>query len=459
MSGNNTLPSKRSWLDMLKGQAKVEMVSVGPNAPGEPDATLPLPSDTTWSIRVGMLILLFGFGGFFLWAWLAPLDEGVPAPGMVMVEGKRKTVQHLSGGVVKELLVQEAKLVKAGDILMRLDDTIAKANFDAALQNYYALLADEARLLAEQKQAKDIQFSEQLLNAQDSPERAKDFMQTQRGLFMARRAALQGDIAVLEETLVAQDELAKGLQEQISYLRPQLEGMRDLAKEGFLPRNRQLEMERQYAELQANAARAKSAVAAARLNLIQRKMDFREEVETRLADVRRELSNAGERVRATREELERITITAPAEGSVTGLMVHTVGGVVAPGQKLMDIVPQEEGLILEIQIPSHLIDRLHAGMPADITFQSFVNLPNLVIDGKLLSVSADVIADHQTQQNQPPYFLGRVEVTPEGMKKLGSHQMQPGMPASVVIKTGSRSLFDYLLKPLKRRLAQSLTEA
>jgi protease secretion system membrane fusion protein len=432
-------------------ESKVEIGSVG--------LELPLPSDTTWSIRVGMLMLLFGFGGFVLWATLAPLDEGVPAPGMVMIEGKRKTIQHLSGGVVKELNVQEAKMVKAGDVLMRLDDTVTRANFDAALQTWYALLAEEARLQAEQVNAKEIQFPQTLLETTEAAERVREHMATQRSVLLARRTAFQGELSVLAETARAQEELAKGLLEQIEFMRPQLEGMRDLAKEGFMPRNRQLEQERQFAELQANAARAKSVVATSRLNLMQRSHDYRKEVETRLYEVKRDLANYGERVRATRDELERTTITAPADGSVTGLMVFTVGGVVAPGQKLMDIVPVGEGLILEIQIASHLIDRVRAGMSADITFESFVNLPSLVVDGKLISVSADIINNPQQQQNMPPYFLGRVEVTPAGMKKLGKNQMQPGMPASVVVKTGSRSLFDYLLKPLKKRIAQSLTEA
>lgn len=423
------------------------------------ESEVALPNDTAWSIRVGMLILLLGFGGFMVWAIFAPLDEGVPAQGMVVVEGKRKTVQHLSGGVVRELNVKEAQLVKANDVLLRLDDTVPQANYGAALQTYYALLAEEARLVAEQTQAGQVRFPEELLNATENKERAREHMAVQQGLFNARRAALQGELAVLGETATAQEELAKGLAEQISYLKPQLEGMRSLASEGYLPRNRQLEVERQYADLQANAARAKSAVTSAKLSIIQKRNDFRKEVDTKLADVKRELATATERMRSTREELERTVVTAPADGSVTGLMIHTVGGVVTPGQKLMDIVPVGEGLILEIQVPSHLIDRLHAGMPADITFQSFVNLPNLVIDGQLISISADVIVDPHQQSNMPPYFLGRVAVTPEGMKKLGKHVMQPGMPASVVVKTGSRSLMDYLLKPLKRRIAESLTEA
>lgn len=420
---------------------------------------LPLPNDTTWSIRVGILILVFGFGGFFLWAAWAPLDEGVPAPGMVVIEGKRKTVQLLSGGIVREIPVQEAKLVKAGDVVLRLDDTIHRASYDAALQTSYAQLAEEARWTAEQMQAREVRFPEALLHAKEAQDKAKEYMRAQQGVFLARRTSLQGELAVLEETARAQEELAKGLQEQVVYLRQQLEGMRELAREGFTPRNRQLELERQFADLQANEAKARSGLASVRLQMIQRRNDYFKEVETKLADVKRELANSLERSRSAKEEMERTVITSPADGSVTGLQVFTIGTGVGAGQKLMDIVPVGEGLILEIQIPSHLADRVHAGMPADIQFQSFVNLPHLIIEGKLISVSADIIAPDPHQAAAIPFYLGRVIVTPEGMKNLGKHQLQPGMPASVVVKTGSRSLLDYVLKPLKRRIAESLTEA
>lgn len=442
---------KQWW---VRPDAKVELIEQG-QTQGRMEADL--PRDTGWSIRVGMLILVLGFGGFMLWAVMAPLDEGVPAPGQVIVEGKRKTVQHLSGGMVHELLVQEAQQVKAGQVLLRLDDTVARANFDAALQTYYAMLALEARLSAEQIQAREIRFPEVLLHTQEALVPAREHMASQRQVFAARRAALEGELSVLAENLKASEALVNGLENQMSYLKPQLAGMRDLANEGYAPRNRQLEMERSLAELQSNAMRAQSAVAEMRLRALQRRMDFRKEVETQLSDTKRESANAAERVRAARLELERTVILAPSEGSVTGLMVHTLGGVITPGQKLMDIIPEGDGLILEVHVPAHLIDRVRAGMPADITFQSFVNLPSLSIDGRLISISADVIAD--PNPNMPPYYLAHIEVTAEGMKKLGSHQMQPGMPASVVIKTGSRSLLDYLMKPLMRRITTALTEA
>lgn len=434
-----------------------EDVSVEVIAQGEKEPQLPLPADTGRLIRFGLLFLAVGFGGFMLWAIFAPLDEGVPAPGQVVVEGKRKTVQHLAGGLVREILVREAQHVKANDVLIRLDDTVARANHDAALQQMFSMMAMEARLRAEQRLAEAVQFPDSLNRYATTHPIAGQHISAQRQVFISRRLAMRGSLDVLAENVAANEALAAGFEEQITLLKPQVSGMRDLAMEGYAPRNRQLELERQLAELQANALRARRNAAEARLRITQTRLDFQREVETQLADVVREQANAVERERATQEELERTVIIAPTDGAVTGLQIHTLGGVVSPGQRLMDIIPMDEGLILEVRVPAHLIDRVHAGLPADINFQAFVNLPNLVIEGRVISVSADVLANDQP--NVPPYFLARVEVTPEGLQKLGSHRMQPGMPADVVIKTGSRSLLHYLMKPLIRRVTSSMKEA
>lgn len=432
-----------------------DTVEVIPRNSDEP--SLPLPADTGKLIRVGLLILGVGFGGFLLWAIFAPLDEGIPAPGQVIVEGKRKTVQHLTGGIVREIAVSEAQLVNKGDVLIRLDDTLARANLDATRQTKYYLMAMEARLRAEQRYADNIQFPEELLKATDDRAAAERYIAAQRQLFAARRNSLRSALDVLAETAAASEAMAQGFEEQIALLKPQLAGMRDLVTEGYAPRNRQLELERQLAELQANALRARRGAAEARLRANQARMDFQREVDSQLADVLRELGATIERERSQQEELNRTVIVAPTSGAVTDLQIHTTGGVISPGQKLMDIVPHGERLILEVRVPAHLIDRVQTGLPADINFQAFVNLPHLIVDGRVISVSADVLLP--SQPNVPPYFLARVEVTPEGQHKLGNHQIQPGMPADVVIKTGSRSLLFYLMKPLIRRITTSMTEA
>lgn len=414
------------------------------------------PSDTRSSIRIGAVMLLLGFGGFLFWAVTAPLDEGVPTQGVVSVESKRKTVQHLSGGIVRELLVREAQTVKAGDPLVVLDDTTVRSSYEAAVQTMHALRAHEARLLAEQGGAREVVFPQSLMAPPQHP-LAIEHMAVQRQVFQARRLALESELAVMAESAATYDLQAQGLEAQVEFLRQELAGIRQLASEGYAPRNRHFEVERQFAELQNNALRARRSASEMRLRAAQRRQEFRREVETQLAEVKREAANAEERARALKEDLERTVIRSPADGFVTGLAVHTVGGVVTPGSRLMDVVPANDALIFETRVPSHLIDRAHAGLLADISLHSFANRPDLVVEGKVVSVSADLITD--PNPNLPPYYLARVEVTPDGARKLGGLQLQPGMPADVVIKTGERTLMTYLLKPLLRRLAQAMTEA
>ena len=192
-----------------------------------------------------------------------------------------------------------------------------------------------------------------------------------------------------------------------------------------------------------------------RQRAIARQQEYRKEVESQLADVTREaLSDAG-KFRVAKEELARTEIRSPASGQVVALATQTVGGVISPGQKLLDVVPANESLLLETRVLPHLIDSVVAGMPVDVRFSSFAHSPQLVVEGKLVSVSADLLTD---PQNGMAYYLARVAVTPEGLKKLGKRQMQPGMPVEVVLRTGERSMLTYLMHPLTKRIAASMNE-
>jgi len=252
-------------------------------------------------------------------------------------------------------------------------------------------------------------------------------------------------------------------QQQLALLKEELSNTRELVKDGYAPRNRQMELERMVAETSAsiadltgNTIRITRGIAEATQRSLGRKSEYRKEVDSQLADVSREVQADAEKYNAQKADLQRVEIRSPAEGQVVGLTVQSVGAVVQPGQKLMDVVPGRQSLILETHIAPHLIDKVQAGLSADIRFNTFAHSPQLVVEGKVLSVSGDLLADPQNPQ--AAYFLARLEVTPEGMKTLGSRQMQPGMPAEVVIKTGERSLLKYLLSPLTKRLAGSMKE-
>ena len=418
--------------------------------------------------RIGLWALGIGFGGFLLWAALAPLDEGVPSQGHVAIDTKRKSVQHLSGGIIKEVLVGEGDQVKEGQLLIKLDDAAAKANFESVRQRYLGLRAMQGRLLAEQTGQGAIVFHPDLMAAAADPLIRQQIM-NQEQLFRSRKAGLQADLQSIQESIqgqqglsVAYESMMVSRRNQFSLLNEELVNTRGLVKDGYVPRNRQLELERQVsesstsmAELQGNTVRSKSSIAELRQRAIGRQQEYRKEVETQLADVTREvLSDAGKFI-ALQDDLARTEIRSPAAGQVVALAAQTVGGVIGPGQKVLDVVPANESLMLETRVQPQLIDSVRAGMPVDVRFTAFAHSPQLVVQGKLVSVSGDLLTDPQTSAG---YYLARVAVTPEGLKKLGKRQMQPGMPVEVVLRTGERSMLTYLLHPLTKRIAASMNE-
>lgn len=434
-------------------------------APIEGEITL--ATDTRRPARIGLLALIIGFGGFLLWAAIAPLDEGVPTQGMVVIDTKRKAVQHQAGGIVKQVLVREGEFVKQDAPLILLHDGVALANYESIRQHYLTLRASEGRLLAEQVGTSDITFHPDLRNHAGDVF-VKQTMHTQVELFNSRRRALEADQQAIRESVQGLEAAIRGYQgvlearqAQLGYLRQELQGIRDLVKEGYAPRNKQFELERMVAEalggiadLQGNIQRTHSSVAELKMRGLHRAQEYRKEVDTQLAEVRREVQADAERYKATGEELKRTAIRSPAEGQVVGLTVQTVGAVVAPGQKLMDIVPENEALLIETRVEPHLIDKVKADALADVRFSSFAHSPQLVVEGRILSISNDVIAE----PNVPPYYLARLAITPPGMEILGKRQLQPGMPVEVVIKTGERSMLTYLLHPLIKRIAASMKE-
>lgn len=450
-----------------------------PNSGDLPVATKPqqdsealLPTDTSRPARIGLWVLGLGFGGFLLWSSLAPLDEGVPTSGIVTIDTKRKTIQHLSGGIVKEIFVKEGEFVKAGTPLVRIDDATTQANFESVRQHYLTVRASEGRLVAEQTGQGKITFHPDLQKESGDP-LVRQTMDTQQSLFQSRRSALAADLQAYEENIRGLEASIQGYQgvlasrkAQHDNLQEELSGIRDLVKEGYAPRNKQLELERMLADataamadLQGNILRARQGIAEARARARARQEEYRKEVDGQLADVRREVQADADKLKASGDELTRTTIRSPVEGQVVGLATQTVGGVIGPGQKLMDVVPRHESLLLEAHVPPHLIDRLKPGQETDVRFSTFAHSPALVVEGKVDSISTDLITE-PASGNAPAsaYYLARISLTDKGLKELGTRQMQAGMPAEVVIKTGERTVLNYLLHPLLKRLAASMKE-
>lgn len=444
--------------------------NISPSSTSADENSDPSASDTGRAARIGLWALGLGFGGFLLWAGLAPLDEGVPSQGTVMIDTKRKTVQHLSGGIIQKVAVHEGQTVKEGDTLIELDTATARSNYESVRQRYLSLRAMQGRLTAEQADKDVITFHPDLLEARSDP-LIQIQMQTQSQLLLTRRNSLRATLQGIEESIQSQQGLLttyEGMlsqrRNQLALIQEELKNTRSLVAEGYAPRNRQLELERQVAEvntsiveLNGNTLRAQRAIAELRQQAQVRRQEYRKEVETDLANVLREVQSDAEKLAAVKNDLERTEIRSPATGQVIGLAVQTIGGVIQPGQKLMDIVPEDAALLLEARIDPHFIDRVHAGLKTDVRFNAFAHTPQLVVEGEVTSLSNDLLTE-QVGSGQVSYYLARVKVTPEGIKKLGTHRLQPGMQAEVVIKTGERSMLTYLINPLTKRLAASMKE-
>ncbi len=429
-----------------------------------------LPVDTRRPIRLGFWVLVVGFGGFLAWAGFAPLDEGVVAPGMVVVEMHRRPIQHMTGGVVKRVLVREGQTVKAGEALIELDEAGTKASFETVRQNYLAQRAAESRLLAEMAERPVIEFHPDLVSGAADP-LVRQHIDTQRQLFTARRLTLQSDLAAtrasiigLEAQIVGQASMLESREKQAGLQSVQIANLKELASQGYAPRNQVLQLEQAQAELRATTAdlranrqRNLQGIAELRERMNQRHQEYQRESSAQLAEVRREVQAGQDRLKAITEEFGRMMIKSPVDGQAVGLAVSGVGGVVTPRQKLLEVIPRGESLLIDARISPQFIDRVKVGAGTDVRFSGFAHSPQLVADAKVIALAGDVQSEQQPT-GVMTYYLARVQVTPEGLKKLGDRVMQPGMQTEVVIKTGERSLLTYLLHPLTKRIAASMKE-
>ena len=424
------------------------------------------------SSRLGWWIALLGFGGFVLWAALAPLDEGVAASGQVVVSGNRKLVQNLAPGMVEAILVKDGDTVQSGDVLVRLDATAARAQFETARAQWITAKASEARFLADTAGQKDIRFPAEFTSSTNTAadQRWSAAMAVQTQLLRARRAALEADLNVLRSSIVGLESTIAGIEatrrakeDQAQLLRAELTGLRTLAGDGYLPRNRLSEQERLLVQLQgaasedaANLGRTRQSIVELRMRMLARQQEYRKENEVGLSDAQKEASSLDSRLEGLAFELANTVVKAPSEGVVVGLNVHTVGGVVPAAHPLMEIVPKNEELKVEVQIPTNMIDKVKIGLPVQIMFPAFNQRTTPQIPGRFVQVAADATTDPQGRM--APFYKGQVVVTPEGMGKLTAHDIKAGMPADVFVKSGERTLLNYLFKPLSDHMRAALTE-
>ena len=423
-------------------------------------------------IRQGVLVLGFGFGLFLLWAAFAPLDEGVPTQGQVNIERKSIVIQHLTGGIVKRVYVNEGQFVRKGDILMTLDDDTTKARYEEVRQQYLGLRSSEGRLQSEKQGRSDIQFHPDLANASADPTiQAK--LTDQKNLLTAKQQLLQADLAQLQQNIQAERAAISGnrsqlasKQNELDLTTAQIQKIEPAVNQGYVAHVQLIDLQQRAAQLsgdisQINANIIKSERQVAELNsrMISRQETERRNTADEMTKVRLEVDADAQKFNALQDELQRTVIKAPVSGQVIGLQVHSAGTVIQSGQQLMTVVPKGETLLLDAKIPPQLIDRVQAGQKADVRFNSFAHTPQLVVDAKVLSISGDLINEtNPAPEMLRQYYLARIEVTPAGMHSLGKRQLTPGMPVEIVIKTGERSMLAYVLHPLLKRLSASLKE-
>jgi epimerase transport system membrane fusion protein len=418
------------------------------------------------SVRmVGFVVIFVVFVVFGGWGAIAPIDSAALAPGVVKVKSNRKTVQHLEGGIVSELLVRDGDHVEVGDVLIVMDQTQARAELGTLNGQLITTQATTSRLVAERDGKAKITYP----FAETSDPRINQLIRSEDQQFQARRLSQQGEVELLEQRVDQLDNQRQGLVALINskhrLVKSYDEEIRDnkaLLSEGFVSKQRLRDVQRsrdglkgEMSEHQSNINSIAVQTNEARLQILQLNKNVQEEVTNQLLEAQAKLFDLQERISAISDRVKRTEILAPSAGMVIDLKVHTVGGVIGPGTSILDIVPKGEELIVEAEVATVDIDSVSIGMPADIRFSAFKSGTTPVIDGEVISLSADSLVNENTGM---PYYLARVKVVAEGRKKLGDLKLLPGMPAEVLINTGSRTLVEYLLQPATNAFARSMIE-
>ncbi|MFW5403115.1 HlyD family type I secretion periplasmic adaptor subunit [Pectobacterium brasiliense] len=429
-------------------------------------AAMPLHTDAGRYLKYGLWLVLIGFGGLLLWAGMAPLDKGVAVSGRVIVADNRKAVQPVSSGRIASLTVRDGDRVQAGQVLATLDQTPAQAQRDNLVTQLQEAFAGEARLLAERDDLNTIAFP---APTEQHSTVTQQIQIAQQQLFISRRAALQQERAAIQAAIIgakAQSQGSQALlassQTQFQIISEQLRGLRPLAQEGYIARNRLLDVERQAAQLAGaiaqernNQVQLQQQVVELEQKIQQRQNEYQKEVRAQLADTQRSIQDLTQRLKTAEYELQHTHIRAPASGTVVGLALHTEGGVVNSGQMLMEIVPEGQPLLIDAQLPIELVDRVSNGLPVELLFSAFNQSTTPRISGVVALIGADQLVEQQTGK---PYYALRIHVDEQGKQQLAGLDVRPGMPVQAFIRTGERSLLNYLFKPLSDRLHLALTE-
>jgi HlyD family secretion protein len=412
-----------------------------------------------------LAVLAGGLGG---WAMTTELSGAVIAAGSLVVDTNVKKVQHPTGGVVGELRVRDGDRVKAGDLVVRLDDTITRANLAIVVKSLDELAARHARLAAERDDEDAIRFPDELLSRKHDPDIHRVIVGEQ-SLFDLRRKARRGQEAQLRERIAQLREEMTGLAGQadakkgeIELIQRELEGIRELWAKKLIPISRLTTLEREAVRLQgerqqfiSSVAQAKGKIAEINLQIIQIEQDLRSEVAKELREIQAKNAELVERRAAAEDQLMRIDIRAPQDGIVHQLAVHTIGGVVTASEPLMLIVPQKDELTAEVKLAPQYIDQLSLGQRAALRFSAFDQRTTPEISGMVTTIAADITQDQKTGAS---YYIVRIGMPADEIKRLAGLKLVAGMPVEAFIQTGDRTVMSYLVKPLHDQVVKAFRE-
>ena len=425
-------------------------------------------SDWQRPARLGYLVIFLAFGIGGTWTALAKVSSAVVAPAFVAVESNTKTIQHLEGGIIGEILVQENERVNEGQVVLRLSNIQAKASLTTARNQLIAAQAQEARLIAERDQKSEIEFPPAIQARMDDPVVAHA-VADQQATFADRRASLQGQIAVLQSRIEGLKTEIQGqkveetsTRQEIALIEQSLVGYRDLLSKHLIPLTQVLDKERERTRLQgsvgrliADQARDGIAIGETELNIQELRHKFQEETAGGIVEVRQKIADLTEKISVATDIMHRTDIRSPVSGHVQALTVHSVGQVIRGGEPLMQIVPDDEQLVIDAHFAPTDIDRVHRASNVEVRFPSFHTRTTPVILGEIASVSSDRLTDEATHQ---PYYLGRVSVHKLQIPEDLRDRLRAGMPAEVIAPLGERTVLSYLVSPLLDSWHKSLRE-
>jgi HlyD family secretion protein len=416
----------------------------------------------------GFAIVFLTFGVFGVWAAVAKIDSAIIAPGVISVEGNRKVVQHLEGGIVEEIRVAEADVVKKGDVLLRLSDVEARSNLEVVRTRLDLARIIEARLLAERSAAEEMSLPDHLAESERPSIRA--VIDDQLELFVDRRSLLQSRVEILDARISQTHEQIAGLEQQRDALERRLANYREMvdrmtegSAQGLVQTNLVSQRQDELIQIEADLGRviseiatAKTAISETELQRLQANQEYRERANSELEEIRSQISELQERMKVAQDVLTRTEVVAPDSGTIQNVKVHTVGSVIRPGDVLMELVPEDERLVINARVAPIDADRVFPGMEAEVRFTAFKARLTPFVLGTVESVSNDVIEPQNPQE--APYFLARVHVADEDIEDDVQARLTAGMPADVVVTGGERSVLTYLSAPLMDAVRKSMTE-